>query len=415
SNYGSSADLTYNTGIQYKAYAGNSTLIAGIENTGGFLKDKKLGYPDLANAVIVNESIIEIPHAGNTIVSDQSLITTGLFLQYDLKYHRFKTGIGGRIEYYEVTDRTGDTEKNSGVVFSPRINIMYELLPYLQLRLSYSQGYRAPQIFDEDLHIEASGARRIIHRNDPDLTSEISRSLMASLDFRKLIGTVSAGMLLETFYTRLENPFFNEIGIPDQTGTVVYTRRNSDKGAAVKGINLEFNLKPLTRFSFTSGYTLQMSRYDIPHEFNTRKFLRTPENYGYMSLDWDFKPHSCLSATGTYTGRMLVPYFGPDTDAEAGELRESDPFFDLGLKISENVRLNGATLQLFGGVKNLFNSFQSDFDSGINRDPAYIYGPLLPRTIYFGIKIGNQLGEVKKDTMESTNRIRKQNRFRGRR
>ena len=33
----------------------------------------------------------------------------------------------------------------------------------------------------------------------------------------------------------------------------------------------------------------------------------------------------------------------------------------------------------------------NDFDSGIDRDPAYIYGPTSPRTIYFGIKIGNML------------------------
>jgi len=43
------------------------------------------------------------------------------------------------------------------------------------------------------------------------------------------------------------------------------------------------------------------------------------------------------------------------------------------------------------GVKNIFNSYQSDFDSGIDRDPAYIYGPNTPRTIYFGIRIGSLL------------------------
>jgi outer membrane receptor for ferrienterochelin and colicins len=48
-------------------------------------------------------------------------------------------------------------------------------------------------------------------------------------------------------------------------------------------------------------------------------------------------------------------------------------------------------MQMFVGMKNIFNSYQGDFDSGINRDPGYLYGPSLPRTIYFGIKIGNLL------------------------
>lgn len=88
---------------------------------------------------------------------------------------------------------------------------------------------------------------------------------------------------------------------------------------------------------------------------------------------------------------MLVPYFGPYTDPVAGELRESDPFFDLGFKIQYNFHLNGSVLQVFSGMKNIFNSYQDDFDSGVNRDPSYVYGPASPRSIYFGIRMGNNL------------------------
>jgi outer membrane receptor for ferrienterochelin and colicins len=214
---------------------------------------------------------------------------------------------------------------------------------------------------------------------------------MASMDFNKVIGTVSTGILLEGFYTRLYDPFVNEIGTPDEQGKVYYTRMNAEDGAAVTGINIEIKIKPLREFLFTSGFTIQSSKYDVVQEFNTREFFRTPSNYGYFNLDWDFAKSICFSLTGTYTGSMLVPYFGPDTDPVSGELRESDPFFDLGIKIHYNIKLNGATLQLFAGIKNIFNSYQSDFDSGIDRDPAYMYGPVLPRSIYFGIKIGNML------------------------
>jgi len=86
-----------------------------------------------------------------------------------------------------------------------------------------------------------------------------------------------------------------------------------------------------------------------------------------------------------------VPYFGPYTDPEAGELKVTSDFYDLGLKLHYNMKLNGATLQWFGGVKNLFNSYQSDFDRGVDRDPAYMYGPVNPRTIYVGVKFGNFL------------------------
>jgi len=391
SSYGMSKDFTYNIGFQYKAVFDKSTLIGGIENTSGTLRDTKLGYPDYLNAVINNDTITSVPHTDNTIIADQKTATTGMFLQYDLKLNRFKLGFGGRFERFEITDNFNPAGNNSGNVFSPRINLMYELAKPLQARLSYSQGYRAPQIFNEDLHIEASGSRKIIIVNDPDLKQEKSHSVMASLDYNNLLGTVNTGFLAEFFYTRLTDAFVNEIGLPDQNGTVYYTRMNSEGGAEVSGLNMELRLKPLTNFTFTGGFTIQKSTYDEAQKFNEKLFFRTPADYGFLIADLDFLENFCLSASFNYTGKMLVPYFGPNTDPDTGELRKSDPFFDLGLKISHTIKINGASVQLYVGMKNIFNSYQSDFDSGVNRDPSYIYGPVSPRTIYLGIRFGNML------------------------
>ena len=391
SSFGNSMDKTLNTGIQYKAVFNKSSLIGGLENTRVGLTDTKLGYPDYNNALIINDSIISVPHTDNTTVADQKSQTTGIFFQYELKINRLKAGMGGRFDHYSITDRVASSGNKTGNVFSPRINLMYEIVKSLQARVSYSQGYRAPQIFDEDLHIETSGSRQVINVNNPGLKQETSHSYMASLDFNSLIGTTNTGLLAEAFLTRLSNPFVNEIGIPDENGTVIYTRKNAESGAAVKGINLEFKMKPLQDFTLTAGFTLQKSLYDTEQEFNEKRFFRTPSDYGFFVADWDFLENFCFSSTFSYTGKMLVPNFGPDTDPETGELRKSDPFYDLGSKISHTIKLNGSSLQWFAGIKNIFNSYQSDFDSGINRDPSYVYGPMSPRTIYFGVRVGNML------------------------
>lgn len=44
-------------------------------------------------------------------------------------------------------------------------------------------------------------------------------------------------------------------------------------------------------------------------------------------------------------------------------------------------------LQLNCGVQNILNSFQKDFDCGADRDSGYMYGPTLPRTFFFGVKL----------------------------
>jgi outer membrane receptor for ferrienterochelin and colicins len=233
----------------------------------------------------------------------------------------------------------------------------------------------------------------VINKNDPDLKEETSHSFMASIDMNSLIGTVRTGLLVEGFYTRLKDPFVNDIGVPDSEGTVIYTRRNATDGATVKGINIELKINPLTHLEVSSGMTLQSSAYEKPQEFGETRFFRSPASYGYFAVDLDLTDNLCLTFTGLYTGKMLIPYFGPATDPVSGELRTSDTFFDLGVKISYDIRLNGSTLQLITGLKNIFNSYQSDFDSGINRDPSYIYGPISPRMVYAGIMIGNQISD----------------------
>ncbi len=59
---------------------------------------------------------------------------------------------------------------------------------------------------------------------------------------------------------------------------VLYTRKNAESGAAVKGINTELKLKPLKNFSLISGFTVQSNKYDSEHQFNKKEFFRTPSS-----------------------------------------------------------------------------------------------------------------------------------------
>ena len=392
SDYGNTKDVTINTGVQYNAKFKSSDLVVGIEDTYSTLIDKKLGYLDLDNAVIVDGEIVSIPHTSSTIISNQKMNTLGLFSQYDLRINKLKLSLGARLDNYIIEDEENITEKKTGNVFSPRVNLLYDIQSNFQARLSYSAGYRAPQIFDEDLHIESSGSRKVIHVNDPDLKQETSDSFMASLDYNTSYGASSFGVLVEAFHTKLNNPFTNEYSVPDENGVVIYTRVNAKEGAFVQGVNLELNYVPTARLKLNAGFTLQESKYEEAQEFDEENFFRTPDSYGFFTIDWEATDSWCIVATGTYTGEMLVPYFGTTIDnPEDGELRESGTFFDAGLKITKTLKIAHNNLEVSGGIKNIFNSYQEDFDSGINRDPAYVYGPMTPRTVYFGLKFGNIL------------------------
>lgn len=392
SDYGNTRSLTYNTGLQYKAMKNGFTFISGIENTGSTLKDLKLGYPDYAHAVIVGDTIQSIPHTDNVLIADQLSNTIGIFGQGEYQNGNMTLTAGLRLDHYLIKDLSNTGNNVTGSILSPRINILYNINPFLQARMSYSRGYRAPQIFDEDLHIETSGSRQVIHRNAPGLKAETSNSFMLSMEWNQSFHNVFVRFLAEGFYTRLNNPFVNEFGTPDAEGVVVYTRTNSAGGATVRGVNLELNLIPSKNINLSAGFTLQSSRYDQVQEFDVHRFFRTPDDYGYFTADMKAGRKIGISATLNYTGSMLVPYFGPRlADPEKGQLNTSTSFWDAGLKIRYNFSVKGTEIEIYSGMKNIFNAYQKDLDIGKDRDPAYIYGPALPRTIYFGLKLGNLL------------------------
>jgi outer membrane receptor for ferrienterochelin and colicins len=379
--YGKTKDFTFNTGLQYKGTFGKSKIVSGIELNGGLLEDTKLGYYDKSTQT----------HTENSTIADQESYTMGSFLQYEYEILRLKASAGLRFDRYTIKDNASKNEDVTGNVLSPRINLLYDIARNLQVRVAFSQGYRAPQIFDEDLHIESSASRTIIHKNDESLSQESSYSYTASIDYTKEEDEYNLQFLAEAFYTQLNNPFVNEIGDPDANGLIIYTRKNAKEGATVKGINLEFNLSLGKDFTFRSGYTIQNSEYKEAQEYDVKKFLRTPDNYGFFTIDYDINKKFGISTTGNYTGEMLLPYHGPLLGSTKEIINTSKTFLDMGFKARYNINLKDSKLQVFAGVKNIFNSYQDDFDIGADRDPAYIYGPMNPRIVYFGIKIGNML------------------------
>jgi outer membrane receptor for ferrienterochelin and colicins len=384
SSYGSTNELSYSYGVDYKGGVGRSSYIFGIENNGADLLDEKLGYTDEDGNY--NE---------RTTVSDQTTSTIGLLGQYDYEFNKITLSAGARLDHYKITDNVAESDISKSV-FSPRMNILYKPTGKLQLRASYSSGYRAPQIFDEDLHIETSGSRSVTYENDDDLTQETSHSLMASFDYQTKIGSADFEIMAEGFYTLLQDAFAYEMTDGDDDGEVIYTRYNSDE-AYVQGINIESRFYPSANWNIDLGFTIQSSEYSDAQEYGdgnyTKSFLKTPKSYGYFTFNTDPIKNLTLSANGSFTGPMTLEYYGTDlVDQDAGELRESDSFFDAGFKAEYFIRNNkGFDMSIACGMKNIFNSYQDDFDTGINRDPGYIYGPAIPRSIYFTLKLGSLL------------------------
>lgn len=362
--YGSTTDMTFVGGTQY-AYQFDRCLFMPAEFTAGTeysyddLHDKMLGY---------NRDLEQTVHIGSA------------FLQNEWKNDRWSFLIGGRFDKHNMIDH---------LIFSPRANVRYNPTKDINLRLSYSSGFRAPQAFDEDLHITAVGGSVSLIQIAPDLSEEKSQSISASVDFYRQFGAVQTNFLVEGFYTDLSDVFVLEETGTDEQGNLIMERRNG-KGAKVMGVNLEGKMA-YAWMQLQAGVTLQRSRYKEPESWSLtvapqKKMFRAPDAYGYFTSTFTPLKRFTASLSGTYTGSMLVQHVAGYVPEDC-EVTTPD-FFDMNLKLSYDIPVyKSVTLQVNAGIQNIFDSYQNDFDKGALRDAGYIYGPGTPRSYFVGCKI----------------------------
>ena len=389
------------------------------------------------------------------------------FAQIEWKNDRWSLLLGTRLDENSAVKKA---------IFSPRATLRYNPTKNFNIRATYAKGFRAPQVFDEDLHVGVVGGEAQRVTNADDLRPEISHSFSLSNDMYFTLGGAQVNLLVEGFYTRLLDVFTNYKD-KSENGISYYTRHNYgindngqqvSSGAKILGLNLEGKLS-YRWLSLQAGLTLSSNKYDANQEWGVRQkvkgdhdaayydtfvpkadgsdfynvaadgeaqtismtsknITRTPSTYGYFTIGINPVRPLNIALTGTFTGSMYVPHVvkwgqnsavsdraaiaaglrqegyklglvnesgaaiqedgaPKEVDVEWNELVKTKSFFDLGTKITYDLRLFSKTnLQLYCGVNNLFNAFQSDYDFGPDRDSGYIYGPTIPRSGYFGMK-----------------------------
>ena len=279
-------------------------------------------------------------------------------------------------------------------VISPRTSLLYKANNNTQFRISYSTGFRAPQAFDTDLHIAFAGGNVSMIQLDDNLQEENSKSLSGSLNYTKTKNNYFYGFAIEGFYTRLNNTFYQEPVGNDGFGEI-FIKRNGD-GATVQGVNIELKSNIKKKIQFESGITYQKSEYDVAINYSTnldarKEFLRTPEKYGYVTLDYFINNKFTIMTNLIHTGSMYLVHMAGAPNQTEDQYIETEVFNVIGIKATymQQIKQLEVKCEYSIGVKNLTNDYQTNFDTSKNRDSNFIYGPNSPRIIYFGIVINS--------------------------
>ena len=371
--YGMTKDLVWVAGAMYvrqmdRCWFAPATFTAGGEYNYNSLHDVMLGY---------NRDM------------KQDINIAGAFVQNEWRMNKLTMLMGLRMDKHNLIDKP---------IFSPRVNFLYKVLDNLQARLTYSTGFRAPQAYDEDLHVSAVGGEVALIQMADDLREERSNSFSGSVDWTLPMGHWMGNILVEGFYTDLRHVFaLTHIG-NDENGNIIQERRNAH-GARVYGANIDAKLAHGNNFMLQVGFTAQRSQYteevvwreeseEGDPELSTKRMPRAPDYYGYFTLTAMPTKKFDFSLSGIYTGKMIVPHMAGYIETD--RMDKTPNFFELNLKLNYTFALrDNLKLQLNAGIQNVANSFQKDLDKGEFRDSGYFYGPTQPRTYFLGFKLSN--------------------------
>ena len=334
------------------------------------------------------ESIEDVSGLGRTV--DDQYDNFGLYAQHSWIMSE---------EWEVIWGLRGD--KHSKVpdpIVSPRAAVKFSPGADLDWRFSASTGFRAPEVFDEDLHIANVGGEVEVVTLSPNLTEERSLSFAFGPNWRIDKQWTFDGSL---FYTKLSDTFLNDPST-DIAGTPVIESTKINSGSAqIYGVELNLSYS-IGNYAAEIGYIEQRSEYGSPqlligepgnavdNPIFSEAFERTPNRYGVMKLSYDNSQWAGYVA-GKLTGRMSAPHVNsvPTTGAQINNTLDVSPnFFVVDIGLSHTWALGDhKDLTVSFAIKNLFDEFQDDLDNGPYRDAAYVLGPRFPRTYFAGLTL----------------------------
>lgn len=370
--FGSTKDPLTVFDTQFNHALGNHTLSWGVQRNEEHLTDVQPAY---------------------SRQTDSRYVNTGVFLQDEWAITKsFDLLFGARGD---------DTNQMDKKVVSPRVALRWAPVHDWTFRASFASGFRAPQVFDEDLHVTQVGGTGAIILNDPSLTEERAQSL--NFEVQRELHALGANWLFEgnVFHTRIKNSFIlEEDTAASNSDETVFIRRNGG-GSRIYGLEANVGAVFGRRLRVSGGYVIQRSLYDSAQSpldgVSSRRLQRTPDEYAQCVLDTATPIKNVRAFVGLkYTGPMEVPHAVPDaadvpvdypwTYGDKNSITRSKRFWVLDASCSYSTPFEWfkreAELTLRLGVRNLLNSYQSDFDQGEFRDSAYVYGPRQPRSFF---------------------------------
>ena len=291
-------------------------------------------------------------------------LVTGIFSEYQFNNQKLNVVSGLRADYYNIQNK---------IYYLPRINMKYNPGDRTAIRFSSGRAFRISNVLTENMSFLASSRSIII---GDDLRPEVGWNYGINLSHCFYLLNKEGTLNLDIYKTIFEDQIV--INIEDQD-ELSFTNLNGKSFANIIQIGLDYNISKNLQIRLGYKKNKSISTFNrVEKQLPLQPEERAIINFSYKTISdkWHF------DITANYIGRSRIPEINTIAD-------NFSPPFSL---FNSQITRKWDNLDVYIGGENLTNYTQPnpiiDVENplGDDFDASLIWGPVMGRNIYVGIR-----------------------------
>ncbi|MBL7969358.1 MAG: TonB-dependent receptor [Prolixibacteraceae bacterium] len=343
--------------------------------------NEKTLYGNLIHTFSIDEMAVHTLNSGISLIIDQA---DEMVNQYELKTDEVVPGVFSEYTLkpsLKLTFMAGlraDSHNSMGTFVTPRFHLRYEPVEHLNLRFSAGKGYRTPRIMAENSFLLANSRSLNIVQ---DQILEEAWNYGASANYEMQMAGRPLSVNAEYFRTN----FLEQLVVDRESSAQHIILAPLDGKSYANSYQLELRYELLPRLDITAAYRINDVKQTINREL-VRKPL-TSKYKGLITLNYSDKLKKWMfDYTAQFNGGGRLPVVAGNEQHESSEF---PAFTVMNAQVTKYFRY----WNIYAGAENLLDYTQdhpvlgAENPFGNNFDATRIWGPVMGRKFYAGIRI----------------------------
>jgi iron complex outermembrane recepter protein len=230
----------------------------------------------------------------------------GVFAQDQMRFNDLTLNLAGRFDYWKTHGSQSDTlagqpegdyDERDGTEFSPKLSLLYKIVPSLNMRASVGKAFKLPELFE---FYSSSTRGTITYWGNPDLSPETVLGYELGMDYYFSSNDFIKATL---YYNNAENFIYS----------VVRDAQNSDKmnidEVVTQGVEIEARYMPLSTLELSASYTYndsQITKNQFNPELEGNQLISVPQQQANFNVRYNPLTSTTLLASVEHVGKRYA-------------------------------------------------------------------------------------------------------------